>query len=52
MLLIVAVLVLSDAHVTWLVMFAVVPFEYVPVAEKLVVWPLATVAGAEIWQYW
>lgn len=46
--LIVAILVLPDAQVTWLVMLAVEAFEYVPVAVKLVVSPLATVAVAGV----
>lgn len=43
-LLIVTIPVLADAHVTWLVMSAVVASEYVPVAVKWVICPLATVA--------
>ncbi len=37
-----------DAQVTWLVMSAVVPLVYVPVAVKWTAWPLATVAVAGV----
>lgn len=47
-LLIVAILVLPDAQVTWLVMSAVEAFEYVPVAVKLLFRFLATVAVAGV----
>ena len=47
-LLIVATLASTDVQITWLVMSAVVAFEYVPVAVKLVFRFLATVAVAGV----